>query len=100
MAHFAPGQCFATGAEAAALETLPVEALRLEAAPAAALRQFGLRRIGQLYGRDRRALKARFGLSLRGIGRPVRHLPIGDTQTARSHAATVAGNVSVRTCWR
>lgn len=64
LAHFAPGRCLATGAEAETLGALPVEALRLGAAEAAALRQFGLSRIGQLYGRDRRALKARFGLPL------------------------------------
>jgi protein ImuB len=64
LAHFAPGQCLATGAEAETLATLPVEALRLDMAAAGALRQFGLSRIGQLYGRDRRALKARFGAAL------------------------------------
>jgi len=64
LAHFSPGRCLAPGEEAEALGALPVAALRLEAGQAEALRQFGLRRIGQLYGRDRRALKARFGLSL------------------------------------
>lgn len=47
-----------------ALAGLPVAALRLEEAQIEGLRHLGLKRIGQLYGRDRRALQARFGASL------------------------------------
>jgi protein ImuB len=39
-------------------------ALRLEDAQVESLGQMGLKRVGQLYGRDRRALQARFGASL------------------------------------
>jgi protein ImuB len=43
------------------LAPLPVMALRLDAEEVMALRQMGLKRIGQLYGRERRGLLARFG---------------------------------------
>lgn len=45
----------------AALADLPVAALRLDAERIAGLRQMGLKSIGQLYGRDRAGLRARFG---------------------------------------
>jgi protein ImuB len=64
LAHHAPGRVAAAGAEAAALARLPVEALRLGLEQTEALRQFGLKAVGQLYGRDRRALQARFGATL------------------------------------
>ncbi len=46
------------------LAPLPVAALRLDADMVMALRQMGLKRIGQLYGRERRGLVARFGETL------------------------------------
>lgn len=46
------------------LRDLPVAALRLSEDQVAGLMQMGLRHVGQLYGRDRRALTARFGASL------------------------------------
>src|SRR5690606_28670173 len=49
---------------AEALAPLPVSALRLEAAQVAGLVEMGLKQVGQLYGRDRKALQARFGASL------------------------------------
>ncbi len=64
LAHFSPGRLIAEGTEDAALRQLPVAALRLEAGQVENLKQFGLRQIGQLYERDRRALQARFGVSL------------------------------------
>lgn len=64
LARFAPGTILPDGEEAAALAQLPVAALRLEEAQAEGLRQMGLKQIGQLYGRDRRALAARFGSTL------------------------------------
>ncbi len=64
MARYAPGGVLAEGMESRALERLPVAALRLEPAQLDGLRQFGLKTIGQLYGRERRALQARFGMSL------------------------------------
>lgn len=64
MAHFAPGRIVPEGQAMAALADLPVDALRLDEAQAFGLSQMGLKSIGQLYGRDRKALQARFGLSL------------------------------------
>ena len=64
LARHLPGRVAAEGNEQAVLRALPVTALRLEAEQVESLRQFGLRQVGQLYGRDRRALQARFGTSL------------------------------------
>ena len=64
LAHFDPGQIIAEGAEDHVLSRLPVAGLRLEAERVEGLKQFGLHSIGQLYQRDRRALQARFGVSL------------------------------------
>ncbi|MEX0859874.1 MAG: DNA polymerase Y family protein [Cucumibacter sp.] len=52
------------GGVAEALACLPVMALRLDEATGDGLDRMGLKRIGQLYGRDRRALQARFGEGL------------------------------------
>ncbi len=62
-AHYAPGRII-EGPVADDLAGLPVAALRLDDAQVAGLGMMGLKRIGQLYGRDRRALTARFGQSL------------------------------------
>lgn len=43
------------------LAPLPVEALRLDPMRVSGLRQMGLKRIGQVLGRDRKPLQARFG---------------------------------------
>ena len=64
LAHFAPGQIVATDELEETLAPLPVAALRLEETQIAALTQVGLKQIGQLYGRDRKGLQARFGASL------------------------------------
>lgn len=48
----------------AALAPLPIKALRLAPETTAALRRVGLKRIGDLIGRPRTALAARFGASL------------------------------------
>lgn len=50
----------ARGQEREGLRDLPVAALRLSAQSLSRLRRFGLTRIGQLYGLDRRALHRRF----------------------------------------
>jgi len=63
LAHFAPGEVIGSDA-ASALAELPVGALRLDEKQIAGLMQMGLKRVGQLYGRDRKALQARFGVSL------------------------------------
>lgn len=64
LAHFAPGSIVPPGGEAAALARLPVAGLRLDEPRLAQLEQLGLKEIGQLYNRDRKALAARFGAIL------------------------------------
>ena len=54
------GTCLAAGEEHAGLADLPVGALRLSEEAETLLRRFGLTRIGQLYGIDRKALARRF----------------------------------------
>ena len=63
LSHFAPGQVI-EDETATALAALPVAALRLNDSQISGLMQMGLKRVGQLYGRDRKALQARFGASL------------------------------------
>ncbi|HTJ57864.1 MAG TPA: DNA polymerase Y family protein [Devosiaceae bacterium] len=63
LAHFAPGRVIA-GDIARVLAPLPVAALRLEESQIEGLLQMGLKRVGDLFGRDRKALAARFGASL------------------------------------
>lgn len=63
MSHFRPG-IVAPGGQREAIADLPVVALRLSEVQVAGLNQMGLKTIGQLYGRPRKALQARFGLSL------------------------------------
>jgi protein ImuB len=63
LAHFCPGTVLRDDA-AAALANLPVAALRLSEAQVEGLARLGLKRVGQLYGRDRKGLAARFGASL------------------------------------
>lgn len=64
LAHFSAGSIVPRGETQAALAALPIVGLRLEEAQVSGLNQMGLKTIGQLYGRDRRALQARFGESL------------------------------------
>lgn len=63
-AHSAPGRIVSAEELPDALAELPVAALRLGEAQVAALMQLGLKRIGQLYDRERKGLQARFGASL------------------------------------
>lgn len=63
LAHFHPGIA-APGGQRAAIAGLPVVALRLDDSQVAGLNQMGLKSIGQLYERPRKALQARFGSSL------------------------------------
>lgn len=53
-----------TGEEERALKSLPVAALRLSAEVAGGLHRLGLKRIGDLYGRPRAPIAARFGPSV------------------------------------
>lgn len=65
LAHFAPGQVIGADAELySVLSSLPVGALRISPEQVHGLKQMGLKTIGQLYGRDRKALQARFGAGL------------------------------------
>ena len=63
-ARFGPGGVVPAGGSAQALAPLPVAALRLEAATVAALERLGLRCIGDLAGKPRAPLAARFGAAL------------------------------------
>ncbi|MCI4643895.1 MAG: DNA polymerase Y family protein [Hyphomonadaceae bacterium] len=60
LARAAPGRKLEPGEERAGLAGLPVGTLRLSGAARTVLRRFGLTRIGQLYGIDRKALARRF----------------------------------------
>jgi len=60
LARYAPGS-IVEGEPDEALAPLPVAGLRLDADQVSGLEQMGLKTIGALYGRDRRALGARFG---------------------------------------
>jgi protein ImuB len=63
LAHYAPGS-IATAGLADILAPLPVAALRLAEPQIAALSHLGLKQVGQLYDRPRKALQARFGPTL------------------------------------
>ena len=63
LAHFSPGTIL-EGDPAGALAGLPVAALRLTDEQVTGLSALGLKTVGQLYGRNRKALQARFGASL------------------------------------
>lgn len=97
LAHFKPGKII--DAELAeTLAPLPVAALRLEEAQVELLVQMGLKRIGDLYGRNRHALTARFGPALvarldQALGRIeerlVPRLPIPERHTERKFAEPI-----------
>lgn len=91
LANFNAGQ-IAQEDPADLLADLPVAALRLTDKQVEGLRQMGLKQVGQLYGRDRRALMARFGASLlvrldQALGlheeRLVPRLPVSDHYVER-----------------
>lgn len=105
MAHYRPGSIVAPGGEAAALADLPVAALRLEDEQVEGLNQMGLKRIGQLWSRDRKALVARFGQSLstrldQASGalaeRPVPRVPVSEHYTERRFAEPIVHLDDVR----
>ena len=64
LAHFSPDRIADSGSLSDVMASLPVAALRLTEAQVLGLIQMGLKQVGQLYGRDRKALQARFGQSL------------------------------------
>lgn len=97
LSHYAPGQIVAEGIEGM-LAKLPVAALRIDDTQIAGLAEMGLKRIGQLYGRDRGALQARFGLSLltrldQALGlleeRVVPRLPVPERMVERKFAEPI-----------
>jgi len=97
-AHFDPNRIVAETELEASLADLPVNALRLTEAQVAGLNQMGLKSIGQLYGRDRKALQARFGASLvvrldQALGvieeRVTPRLPIAEYHSERSFAEPI-----------
>lgn len=91
-------QILPAGAEQDGLADLPVQALRLSADAVTLLRRFGLTRIGQLYGIDRKALTRRFqsrqaadAVCLRldqALGR--RHEPVTPLRPPAEHACRLA----------
>src|SRR5918997_7218270 len=64
LAHCAEGGSVEPGAKAEALADLPVAALRISEEQEAPLDRLGLKRIGQLIGKPRAPLAARFGKNL------------------------------------
>jgi protein ImuB len=64
LAHTGHGAILQPGEEQAALADLPVSALRLSEDQVMRLNQLGLKRIGQVWSQERRALQARFGEGL------------------------------------
>ena len=64
VSHFARSQVIERAGLEAALDVLPVNALRLAPDQIAGLTQMGLKTIGQLRPRERKPLQARFGASL------------------------------------
>jgi protein ImuB len=64
LAHHRPGTIVPPGEEARAVAPLPVEALPLEPLTAHGLRRAGLKTIGQIAGRSRAELTARFGAGM------------------------------------
>lgn len=64
LARFGDGEVLRPGEERAALADLAVAALRLTEDQVMRLNELGLKRIGQVWGQERRALQARFGESL------------------------------------
>ncbi len=98
------------------LAPLPVHALRLDEKLGFGLEQMGLKTIGSLYGRDRKALRARFGDGLierldQALGhlaeRLVPRLPVPERQATLRFAEPIAlesdiltslGDLAIRLC--
>jgi protein ImuB len=98
LAHFNPGIIASSANLPGLLAELPVAALRLEEVQIAALSQLGLKRVGQLYGRDRKSLQARFGASLvrridQALGTVVErirpHMPVAEHYAERRFAEPI-----------
>jgi protein ImuB len=94
LAHFSPGMAL-VGDPTEVLADLPVAGLRLMEEQVQGLSVLGLKTIGQLYGRNRKALQARFGVGLllrldqalgRVAERPTPRLPLVDFYAERRFA--------------
>ena len=99
LARFAPGTIVDARDTSAALARLPMSALRIPTTIVDGLAQLGLKQVGQLYSRDRKALQARFGQQLilrldQALGRiaerVVPRLPIPDRSVERRFADPIA----------
>ena len=95
VAHFAANQMVAAADTERVLAHLPVAALRLSPIQIAGLNAMGLKQVGQVRGRERKALQARFGLLLltrldQAYGaleeRPVPRLPLAERYAERRFA--------------
>ncbi len=64
LAHYGEGGLVPRGSEAETIAALPVASLRIGAAEEALLDRLGLKRVGQLIGKPRAPLAARFGADL------------------------------------
>jgi protein ImuB len=109
LARFSPGTIIEEDNEQAALEHLPVAGLRLDEAQIAGLTVLGLKRIGQLYGRNRKDLQSRFGMALllrldQAFGwleeRPTPRLPLSDFHVERRFAEPIGLIDDVLMCAR
>lgn len=98
LAHYAPGRIIAGDETAQALRDLPVGALRLDEETVQGLLRMGLGTIGQLYARERKPLRARFGQALmerfdQALGqveeRIVPRLPVADCCAERRFAEPI-----------
>jgi protein ImuB len=106
LAHYDPGRIVGSDATTA-LAGMSAAALRLSEEQIAGLNQMGLKRIGQLYGRDRKALQARFGASLitrldQALGRLeeriVPRLPVAEHYAERCFAEPIGLMDDVLAC--
>ncbi len=116
LARFDPGRIVEAGGLKNHLAPLPVHALRLDEKLGFGLEQMGLKTIGSLYGRDRKALRARFGDGLierldQALGRLaerlVPRLPVPERQATLRFAEPIAlesdiltslGDLAIRLC--
>jgi protein ImuB len=98
LTRFSPGTILDEGNEQTALQHLPVAGLRLDETQITGLTVLGLKCIGQLYGRNRKDLQSRFGLTLlmrldQAFGwleeRPTPRLPLSEYYVERRFAEPI-----------
>jgi protein ImuB len=105
LARYRDGAVATPGNEANAIAPLPVEALPLDPVTTHAFRRAGLKRVGQVAGRDRRELTARFGArmvftldsALGAADAPIMpRMPLPDYRAERNFAEPVATEDIIR----